>query len=156
MNFFYLIITLFSLTLFSCSDSPSNIKAHEFSNKTWKEKEKINFDVNIPDTNSRHDITFYLRTTTNYKYSNIWMNMYTKGPSGKVNKFGPIEIITTNKDGSWIGEKTGSIVEHKKDLLKDVKFSLKGKYVFSFEQASDKGDLKNVIDATLVVENSKK
>ncbi|MDG1841945.1 MAG: gliding motility lipoprotein GldH [Crocinitomicaceae bacterium] len=155
MNFFYIIITLFSLTLFSCSDSPSNIKGHEFSNKIWKEKEKINFDVNIPDTNSRHDITFYLRTTTDYKYRNLWINMYTKGPSGKENKF-PFEIITTNKDGSWIGEKTGSIVEHKKELLKNVKFSLKGKYVFSFEQASDKGDLKNVIDATLVVENSKK
>ena len=155
MNFFYLIITLFSLTLFSCSDSPSNIKAREFSNETWKAKEKINFDVNIPDTISRHDITFYVRTTTDYKYSNLWMYLHTTDPSGKKNKR-PIEIKTTNKDGSWIGEKTGSIVEHKYDLLKNVKFYMKGKYIFSFEQASDKGDLKNVIDATLVVENSKK
>ena len=34
MNFFYLITILFSLTLFSCSESPSNIKAREFSNET--------------------------------------------------------------------------------------------------------------------------
>ena len=155
MKLFYLIIAFFSLTLLSCSENPSNIKGHKFSNEIWKAKEKISFDVNIPDTNSRHDITFYVRTTTDYKYSNIWMYMHTTDPSGKKNKR-PIEIKMTNKDGSWIGEKTGSIVEHKYDLLKNVKFYMKGKYAFSFEQASNKGDLKNVIDATLVVESAKK
>ncbi len=155
MKYSCLIFLGLSVLLFSCSESPYYTKSHEFSNQIWNLNEKPRFIVDIKDTNQRYDFTFYIRTTSDYAYNNIWVFLHSTDPSGEKSKEA-FEVKTTNKDGSWIGKKSGSVIEHKFDKIKSVKFSKKGKYTFSLEQASDKGDLKNVIDATLVVEKSKK
>ena len=155
MKRIHLILFCFIGLFLSCSESPYYSKSHEFPDETWSINEKPRFKVNILDTNVRYDFTFYVRTTSDYAYNNMWVFLHSTDPSGEKSKEA-FEIKTANKDGSWIGEKSGSIIEHKFDKLKKVKFSKKGKYTFSFEQASDKGNLKNVLDATLVVQKTKK
>ena len=139
--------------IFSCSDSPYYIKSHKFKNNTWRLKDKPSFTVDIKDTNQLYDFIFSIRTTTDYKYNNIWVYLYSNPPKGKQSKEA-FEIKTTHSDGRWKGIKSGSIVEN---IFKFSKRKLPqiGKYNFVLELATQEGDLKEVLDATLKIPNKK-
>ena len=100
-----------------------------------------------------YDFIFSIRTTTDYKYNNIWVYLYSKPPKGKRSKEA-IDIKITNPDGSRKGKKSGSIVEN---IFKFSKRKLPqiGKYNFQLELATQEGDLKEVLDATLKIPNQK-
>lgn len=149
----YPILFCFIFLLLSCSDSPYFIKSHQFKNNTWKLKDKPSFTVDIKDTNDLYDFIFSIRTTTDYKYNNMWVYLYSKPPKGKRSKEA-FEIKITNPDGSWRGNKSGSIVEN---IFKFSKRKLPqiGKYNFQLELATQEGDLKEVLDATLKIPNKK-
>ena len=68
--------------IFSCSDSPYYIKSHKFKDNTWRLKDKPSFTVDIKDTNQLYDFIFSIRTTTDYKYNNIWVYLYSTPPKG--------------------------------------------------------------------------
>ena len=96
---------IFFLVFFvSCTQTPEYIKVHTFKNKTWEQGNKIKYTFNIEDTTTKHDITLFLRTTTSYKYNNLWVFLTKETPEGKKTKE-TIEIKIASPDGSWVGKK---------------------------------------------------
>ena len=114
-----------------------------------------------------------LRTTTDYKYSNLWVFLNTKNPKGETTRE-PVEIAVTNPDGSWVGNKTGTIVETEVVFIrsKDGQFEVfdrpgypprmlkcslaeAGKYNFMVEQGITQMTIDEVLDLTLLVEEPK-
>jgi hypothetical protein len=80
--------------------------------------------------------------------------MNTKTPNGEKARE-PFEIKITNPDGSWIGKKTGTIVENSLNF-KRRKLPLKGKYTFILEQGITDSKINQVLDIGLVVTEAKK
>jgi gliding motility-associated lipoprotein GldH len=107
------------------------------------------FDVEIPDTTNYYTITIMLRTTTDYAYNNLWFFLHSKTPKGQVGKE-PIEIKIAHPDGSWIGEKSGTVVETKVQFT-HRKFPQAGKYTFTFEQGITEQVIKEVMDISYTV-----
>ena len=66
----------------------------------------------------------------------------------------PYEIHITNPDGSWIGNKTGSLVETEL-TFKSRKLPQKGKYTFIIEQGITESKVKEITDIGFRVEKSK-
>lgn len=125
-------------------------KAYSFDNRQWKQNEKMKFVVDIQDTTKVYDFTLLMRTTTDYKYNNLWMFMKTIAPDGSTGRE-PIQMFITNPDGSWVGTKSGSTVETPL-YFKSRKMPLKGKYTFILEQGITESEVTEVLDLILRVD----
>jgi gliding motility-associated lipoprotein GldH len=136
--------------LLSCNDLPTYEKAYSFKDNVWKQNVKPIFVVDIQDTTKAYNFTLTLRTTTDYKYSNLWVYLNTKTPDKQTAREA-FEIKTAYDDGAWIGKKTGTIVEHTLNFNKR-KLPQKGKYVFILEQGITQSLVDEVLDISLIVE----
>jgi len=112
------------------------------------------FKVPIQDTAMLYDLVLTVRTTADFPYSNLWMYLTVDGPLGKSKRF-PVEIVTADVQGKWLGDKSGSVVAFSKVITHD-RFPKKGKYTFAFEQATTQNVLPEVLDLTLDLYSSKK
>lgn len=150
----YLIPITFVLLLFvSCSENAFYTKSYSFENNTWNQKIKPLFKVTIEDTSKVYNFILTLRTTTDYEFSNCWIYLNSTTPN-KEKAREPFEIKITNVDGSWIGTKSGTIVENNL-FFKQRKFPQKGTYVFAIEQAVIQKELAEVLDIGLRIEEVK-
>lgn len=139
-----------SLLTAACSSSPVYEKSYDFDNNCWSQKVKPSFSVAIKDTSKAYNFIITLRTTTEYKFSNLWIYLNSTTPDGQHVRE-PYEIKITNPDGSWSGKKTGTIVE-KSIYFKNRKLPKAGKYVFVIEQGITESIIDEVIDLGLLVE----
>ncbi len=132
------------LLLSSCVDAPVFEKTYSFKNREWKQEVKPSYEVEIDEVESEYDFTLTLRTSTDYKYNNLWIFMKTEGPNG-ISAREPFEIAITNPDGSWVGNKTGTIVETPL-YFKRRKLPNKGTYLFTIEQGITESTVDEVLD----------
>jgi len=148
------ILFVLALLVGACTAKSAYQKSYAFEHEQWKQNVQPAFRVEITDTTAFYDFTLTLRTTTDYKYSNLWIYLNTKTPSGIAARE-PFEIKTTYPDGSWIGNKTGSIVEHVLRFRRR-KMPEKGTYIFKLEQGITHAVVDEILDVSLIVEPAKK
>ena len=79
-------------------------------------------------------MTFQLRTTTSYKWSNIYIFSDIFFPNGKARR-DTFEFYLADLKGQWLGDKSGLIIDYKYPLYKKIRFPEKGTYKFTFHQA---------------------
>ncbi len=108
--------------------------------------------MDIQDTSILYDFVVTIRTTTDYAYNNLWVFLNTKPPHGQEVRE-PYEIKTTFPDGNWIGNKTGTVVEHEL-IFKRRKVPSKGMYIFTFEQAITQKTVDEVLDISMEVKKA--
>ncbi len=68
-------------------------------NGMWKWQDAREFEVDITDTISLHNIYLQVRHTVEYPMSNLYMFVHVKGPSGQLLK-DTVNLILANPDGS--------------------------------------------------------
>ena len=149
-------LLLYILVVFivvSCSETAFYQKSFGFQNNTWSQKVKPKFEIEFQDTTKLYDFIVTVRTTTDYKYSNLWIFLNSTPSVGKSVRE-PYEIKTTYPDGSWIGKKTGTVVEHQL-VFKRRRLPFKGKYKFEIEQGITEKKLDEVLDISLRIEEVK-
>ena len=130
----FLKITIFGL-LISCSDE--NIIFNDYvdiENTQLSFKDTIIFQTSILDTINLHNVFLQLRTSTDYKWSNMFIFSEINFPNSKT-RTDTFEIILMDKKGHWKGNKSGIMVNYNYSLYKNIKFPIKGKYKFRFVQA---------------------
>ena len=137
----------------SCSEQPFYEKVYSFENKEWNQQVKPTFTVDIKDINKEYNFIVTLRTSTDYKYSNLWIFMNTITPDGQKARE-PFQIPITYPDGAWIGSKTGTIVENPLRFNKR-KLPKAGKYTFTLEQGITESVIDEVLDIGFRVEEVK-
>lgn len=145
---------MLAILLYSCGETPVFDDTYSFSNKTWNQDDKPTFKVNISDTTKVYNFTLTLRTTTDYKYRNLWIFMKTETPEG-ITAREPFQIPITDDKGNWIGNKTGSIVESPLQFL-GRKLPEKGTYTFTIEQGITLSDVDEVLDVGFRVTDASK
>jgi gliding motility-associated lipoprotein GldH len=152
MNKFICSIVL-GIFLYSCGETPHYDKTYSFDNKTWEQRVKPKFSVDIKDTTKVYDFIITLRTTTSYSFNNLWVFLNTKTPSG-IEGREPFQIRIANPDGSWIGRKSGTVVENQL-IFRARKFPEKGKFNFEIEQGITDESVDEVLDIGLRVAEKK-
>lgn len=141
------------LVLSSCGETPQYTKAYSFKNNTWTQEEKPIFVVDIPDTTNYYTVEITLRTTTDYAYNNLWFFIHTKTPKGQTGRE-PVQIKIAATDGSWVGEKSGTVVSTSV-YYRHKRFPEKGKYVFTLEQGVTEDAIGNIMDISYTVTKDK-
>ena len=141
-----LIIGIGSLS--SCADSATYDRSFSFEGHLWDQNVNPKFVVRISDTITPYQLDFTVRTTTDYTFSNIWMNLSIVFPDGtKLRR--PYELKITDQNG-WLGEKSGTVVSNQLSFP-NTKLPQKGRYTFILEQATPETSLKEVLDVGLRV-----
>jgi gliding motility-associated lipoprotein GldH len=147
------VLSLFSLLLTGCNETSFYEKSYSFESNSWDQRVKPKFKVEILDTSKVYDFEFTLRNTTDYAFNNCWIYLNTTTPT-KITAREAYEIKITNPDGTWIGTKSGTIVENVL-FFKKRKFPHKGIYYFQVEQAVIQEKLDHVLDFGLRIKESK-
>lgn len=147
---------IFGLGLFlliGCTEAPHYQKHYSFKNNEWDINVKPEFEVEINDVNQEYDFILTLRTTSDYKYNNLWVFWTTTTPDGqKVRE--PYEIKISNPDGTWIGDNLGTVIENNLHFSRR-KMPQKGKYTFTIEQGITESVIDEVLDIGLTVSEVK-
>ena len=131
----------------SCGETPHFDKTYAFKNKTWNQRVTPKFQVEITDTTKVYDFVVTLRTTSSYSFNNLWVFLNSKTPSGLTARE-PYQIHIANDDGTWIGRKSGTVIENQL-IFKGRKFPEKGKYTFALEQGITDETIDEVLDIGL-------
>ncbi|MDX2359513.1 MAG: gliding motility lipoprotein GldH [Crocinitomicaceae bacterium] len=144
------ILLLVALVLTACGEGPLYEKVYSFDDMKWDQEVKLEYPVKIESVEEEYDFTLFLRTTTDYKYNNLWVFMKTETPDGSIARE-PFEIVITNPDGSWVGTKTGTIVETSLYFMRR-KLPEVGTYTFTLEQGITESEIDEVLDLGFRVE----
>lgn len=142
------------LLLSSCSNNVVYSKYETFENNEWYAKNKANFDVEMTDINSFHDISVMVRHADAYPYSNLYLFLTTTYPDGKVT-LDTLECILSNPKGEWMGNGAGDIFDITIPLKQSTRFPLAGKYNFKFEQAMRTDPLPLIMDFGFEIKKTK-
>jgi gliding motility-associated lipoprotein GldH len=145
----YLMLITLGILLSNCNGDTIPAGAHSFENNSWSYDAKIPFEFELDDTSSVYDLVLVLRNTNDYKYSNLFVSIEESPPYGESYK-SHHEIPIANPDGSWIGNKSGSIIENKY-LIRRGTFPFIGKYKYSIQHAITDESVEEVMDLTLLL-----
>jgi gliding motility-associated lipoprotein GldH len=130
----------------------NNIDIPDYS---WDVKNKLSFEVNIDDTVSLHNLYVNVRHASQYPYANLYVFITIKFPNGKLAK-DTLECVFSDQNGKWKGEGMVDIWDNQILWKPNVKFPIKGKYTFEYEQAMRTEQVPFIMDVGLRVEKVKK
>jgi len=127
--------TIFLLISLLVSCDPAMVYEQYISteNGMWKWTDPGEFEVNITDTISIHNIYLQVRHTVDYPLSNLYMFVHVKGPSGQSLK-DTVNLVLATPDGSWTGRGAGNLRELSLLYRKHTQFRQAGIYTFTLEQ----------------------
>ena len=146
----FLKIAIFGFIV-SCSDE--NIIFNDYvdvENTQLSFKDTIVFQTSILDTINPHNIFLQLRTSTDYKWSNMFIFSEIYFPNNKI-RADTFEVFLMDKNGNWNGKKSGIVANFNHSLYKNIKFPIKGDYKFKLIQAMRDTILNEVISVGLKI-----
>jgi gliding motility-associated lipoprotein GldH len=144
-----IVIILAGLT--SCDNSKIYEENFNVDSEGWHSDDIKDFKFTIEDTLSPLSLFVNVRTSTDYKYSNLYIFLHSKYPNGEKNK-DTLEFILADPMGKWYGESSGTVVEFKGMISTGGRFAQAGEYMFSIEHAMREEVLAEVIDVGFRVE----
>lgn len=141
------------LQFISCTSIDLYEKVVPVPKHQWQTGFKPEFRFNIKDTAVPYQLYFIIRHNNQYKYNNIWVNLYARGPADTVHKF-TLELPLANKEG-WLGAGMDDIFEHRIAFVLDPQkfaFARAGEYSFTLEHIMRENPLANVLNAGIRIE----
>ncbi len=141
-----------SFLLQSCTDEnivyDQNITLPE---KGWHYKNKATFDIHLTDSVTYHNFFINLRITADYEYSNMYILLYLKTPTGD----STARRIDLNplaaSDGKWLGKGSGSVINYRIPIFQKFVPKPTGIYHFEIEQNMRTNTLKEVLNIGMAV-----
>lgn len=149
------ILFLISITLLSCSNNIAFDKSKNINDSTWNYLDTLNYYFDVEHTNKTYNVFIQLKTTNNYRYSNLFIFTKIKGPKNE-SLVDTVDCILANKEGKWYGKENSNQWYNKLMFRKRIRFPEKGKYCFSFIQAMRENNLKDITNFGLIIEEAKK
>ena len=123
--------------------------------QAWKASFKPVYRFDITDTTSSYLLSFTMRHTEAYAFSNIWLNVSTTMPGANKSESMRIEVPLAQPDGKWMGRGMNEIWQHQMPLTRNgapLKFSHTGYYTIELEQLMRIDPLREVLSAGIRLE----
>jgi gliding motility-associated lipoprotein GldH len=149
----YIISLSFLLSLVSCGFQEVYNENVPIDRAEWVYGQAASFSVDITDTVSNHAFYINIRNDNSYRYSNLFVFLTTRFPNGNMTR-DTIEFILADDAGRWLGKGWGRVKENKVQLKDNLKFPLKGTYVFMIQQAMREDTLMGITDVGLIFEKN--
>ena len=147
----YLIFLSLILVLSSCDQSCVYEKNIKIPEGIWNRENIIQFEIQIEDTITSHNLYVNVRNTSLYPMSNLYLFITTTAPSGHSVR-DTVDVILADEKGKWLGSGLGDIWDLQQLYKQKVRFAQRGTYKFDFEQAMRNEKLPFILDVGLRVE----
>ncbi|MEJ5993920.1 gliding motility lipoprotein GldH [Pedobacter sp. Du54] len=121
----------------------------------WTYAKSIKATVDIQDPALTYDVSFKIRNTSDYRYSNIYVIMRLKSEQ-RFLKDGRYQFQLAKATGQWIGKGSGNLYSNTFPLLKKFRFPKAGKYEIEVEQNMRDNPLVGISDVGITVESIRK
>lgn len=145
------VAALVSCLLYGCTTIDLYEKTVTIPQHAWKSNFRPSFEFNIKDTTSQYRIFLILRHNEKYSFSNIYINLYVKGPGQDSTLQIQKDLTLATNEKGWLASGMDDIYEHRIELSE--KQSLKaGTYTFTLEQIMREDPLQNVLNAGIRLE----
>jgi gliding motility-associated lipoprotein GldH len=108
----------------------------------------------VIDTVSKTNVSFTIRTGSDYPFRNIFLFVTASSPDGK-SITDTLEYELADEKGNWFGKGSGDVHELNLPYRSNVFFPLKGNYVFKIQHGMRTVDLKGVYDIGVRIEKIK-
>jgi len=121
----------------------------------WQADFPVKFEFDVNDTISLCNFYVNVRHTAEYPFSNLFLFIKTDFPNGQSAQ-DTLECQLQNRNGKWVGDGMGDIVDAQLVFKKGMRFPLKGKYSFTYNQAMRVPRLPMVMEMGLRIEKNTK
>ena len=149
---FLLFFAFISLCIFTSCDSLRIYEENQtIEGGAWDVKDVKTFEMTMEDTASLCNIFLNVRHRGDYEYSNLYLFITTKRPDGKMS-IDTVECMLQDNEGKWLGNGIGDLFDNRLFFRTGVRFPVKGKYQFIFEQAMRVKELPHITDVGMRVE----
>lgn len=120
---------MLSALLISCNRNTLYNDIVKMNGQKWSMYDAGNFACQIDDTTGSYNVSFSIRTSTDYPYRNLFLFVVTTLPSG-TSLTDTIQGMITNEKGDWLGRGAGDIREVAIPYKSNIFFPEKGEYHF--------------------------
>jgi gliding motility-associated lipoprotein GldH len=151
---FILLLTSLILSV-SCGRDVVFTDSIAIPERTWTLDEKPSFEVQVSDTIIANNISFILRTGSDYPFRNIFLFVSTVLPDGKI-LTDTVQYNLADEKGDWYGRGFGDLHSLSLPYKSNIYFPLKGTYLFNVQHGMRIEDLEGVYDIGLRVEKIRK
>jgi gliding motility-associated lipoprotein GldH len=118
----------------------------------WKNGEKLDFSIEIPDTAQSYYIIVTIRHTHEYAYRNLWVKLGLQQPGTDSITYRDFDLPLANNE-RWLGVGMDDVYERRVRLFgKPVRFTSTGTAKFTLQQIMRDNPLKHVLQAGIRVE----
>ena len=150
---FCLIIS--SVFFLSCSGSPEYIETKDLENSIWLWNNSLNFEFEIEDASAGYDISYFIRSSANYSYQNLYIQHFGEDSAGLVleKKLNNL-ILFDPKSGKPLGDGIGDINDVKKKFLTNYQFPYSGNFQIRFDQFMRQDSLQDILSVGIIIEKS--
>lgn len=136
---------IFILCAVSCRSDIIFTDSVVIPEKKWTIDNIITFEVPVTDTLSRAEITFPIRTGSEYPFRNLYLFISASSPNGIIIA-DTIEYQLANGNGEWYGRGAGDIHELELPFRKNIYFPNTGNYSFRIQHGMRNLELSGVYD----------
>ena len=149
---FFFILSIFLLS--ACEPNRFFEENQTIESKKWKYDDAKIFYIDIKDTTAFYTVFINIRHNGNYRYSNLFLQLESKGPNAIKGKQ-LLEFRLAEEDGKWLGQGIGNLFSYQIPVKKDLKINKAGRYEFILTQEMRDNPLLNVEDIGIRIEKSK-
>ncbi len=152
-------LALCLMALFSsCADQVVYQADVPIPDGVWEREFKPEFEFEITDTLSHHDLFIDVRHTGDYPFSSLYLFIDLAGPDNRHMR-DTVECLLADPTGQWYGKGTGFVFAHREydtHVLYKLRnrFPVSGRYTIQLEQAMRTELLPGILDIGISVERS--
>ena len=121
-----------SFVLYACDSSNIYRDNKTFSDLIWQKQDKAIFNFTI-EKEGKYDIFLDCRYIEEYPYNIMSLNYNIKSEDNEINK--ALLLAIKDKDGYYIGEQMGNMIDLSRKVTKDTLLSA-GEYTISIEETT--------------------
>lgn len=153
-NSCFLILSLLLLTI-SCNTDLLFTDSVAMPGRTWSLSDIAEFTVPVTDTISASEVSFTIRTGSDFPFRNLYLFVTTVSPKGE-SLTDTLQYDLADEKGNWIGKGFGDVHELRLPYKSNVFFPENGLYNFKIQHGMRTVDLKGVYDFSLRIQRIKR
>lgn len=147
----FIIAALVMLLVTACNPDLVYEQNRRIPGDRWSRYHIPEFEFEITDTISPHDLMINLRNTGEYPRSNLFLFISARSPGGAYTR-DTLEFVLAEPSGKWKGRGFGSVWQNRFYYRQNIRFPEPGKYTVEIEQAMRIEELPGILDVGLRVE----
>lgn len=151
----YLFILVSSILIIACNSNVVYTGSVAMKGNKWELMNIPVFRVPVTDTVNSNNLSFILRTGSDYPFRNIFLFVTATSPQGKV-LTDTLQYYLADDKGKWYGRGFGDIHEINLPYKSNVFFPSTGEYSFKIQHGMRTENLPGIYDIGIRIERVRK